>query len=292
MMRFVFISVILFLTPTIVAQDSINTLIDRLNSTERETTVEPRRVPARQEETTYTRPLPFSPFAETYQYNVQRLYESLPKTENTENIPGAIALVNAELKNILAGDKSWSHRQGTQTTYWSGYNFTPIGNHNIEVRNLNTDHYFWCVYGKVQLFIRPTWQSHVPATKTVENYFIVLHFKRGNARPHIDYFTIGGAIITNNTSTLNAISKEATALLATANREAYKIVNSKKEWTIHGRAVDGQFDSYRNGRVTLLRNNARAPFNVTDFSYENQMLLRGYIDHQGISIRDVPNSRR
>jgi len=241
MMRFVFISVILFLTPTIVAQDSINTLIDRLNSTERETAVEPRRVPARQEETTYTRPLPFSPFAETYQYNVQRLYESLPKTENTENIPGTIALVSAELKNILAGEVRFSQGQGTQTTYWRGFNLTPIGGNTIEVRNLNTDYYFWYIYGKVRIHVQRAHAFGIitnnPYTNNVENYFIVLHFKRGNARPHIDYFTIGSAIITNNTSTLNAISREATALLTTTNREAYEIVNSKKEWTIHGSTI-------------------------------------------------------
>jgi hypothetical protein len=162
---------------------------------------------------------------------VQKLYESLPKTNNTTNIPGTDALVNAELKNILSGNKTWTYKQEAQTTYWTGSNLTPIGKHTIEVRNLNTNHYFWCIYGKVQLFIKRTYYPNDTPTRTVQNYFIVLHFKRGNAKAHIDYFSIGNAVITNNTQTLDLISKEATARLARANKEAYEKVIRKKEWT-------------------------------------------------------------
>jgi len=174
MRRFIFAILILFIAATSIAQTN-------------------------REETAYTPPSPFSPFAESYQYNVQRLYESLPEINSTANIPGTDALVNAELKNILSGTKTWTYKQGAQTTYWTGSNLTPIGKHTIEVRNLDSNYYFWCIYGKVQLFIKNTFRPNDTPTRTVQNYFIVLHFKRGNAKAHIDYFSIGNAVITNNT---------------------------------------------------------------------------------------------
>ena len=253
MNRLIFISIILFTTHSVLAQSTL------------------------QKETSYTRPLPFSPFAETYQYDVQRLYEILPKNNDTKNIPGTVALVNAELKNILAGTKSWSPSFGKSM---AAYNITPIGTNKIEVRHLNTDYYFWYIYGKVEFLLTDYRTSY----KTIQNYVIILHFNQGNPRANIDYFTIGDVILTNSTNTLNAISREATALLTKANKEAYEKVNAKTEWTVNEKTEMGNFDSYRNGRVTLIRDNARITHDVVRFSYDEQILIRGYIDHQGISV--------
>ena len=105
MNRLIFISIILCTANSVLAQ---STLIEKLTGTESTAQDEQNQAPKNQEETSYTRPMPFSSFAETYQYDVQRLYEILPKINDTTNIPGTVALVNAELKNILAGKKSWS----------------------------------------------------------------------------------------------------------------------------------------------------------------------------------------
>jgi len=240
-----------------------------------------------QTETEYVPPMPFSPFADSYQYSVQRLYESLPIVNDTKNIPGTTALVNAELQNTLSGTIKWHEPNNPEIQYWRGTNLLPIGKHKIKVRNLKKDYYFWCIYGKVQLFAQQD-QAFIsdpktPKSKIIRNYFLVLHFKKGNAKAYVDYFTIGDVIIANNTKTLDDISKEATALLAEANKKAYEKVKAKSEWTINGKTETGNFESYRRGTVTLKKNDAKTSFRITQFSLNDQLLIRGYIDHQGIA---------
>jgi hypothetical protein len=286
MTRFIFIGFILFIANVTLAQTTeMATLIERLNGAGSTTPTEPSRPQTKQEETSFTRPMPFSPFAETYQYDVQRLYEILPKINDTKNIPGTIALVNAELKNLLAGNKQWWRKQNGQNVLWRGFNITPIGKRIIEVHNLNTDYYFWCIYGKVQLFVQHQ-LTNKPAVKTIANYVIILHFTDGNTNVQIDYFTLENAILTNDTRTLSAISKEATALLVKANQEAYEKVKTKNTWTVNEKSITGKFQRYRNGRVTLNRNNGKTTLDINQFSYDDQILIRGYIDHLGIAIRD------
>jgi hypothetical protein len=214
---------------------------------------------------------------------VQRLYESLPTVEDTEGIPGTRALVDAEIRRLLSGNITW---EGQNRTYWTGNNLLPVGNHKIVTKKLDEDYYFWCAYGQVQFLARRGIISPSPqATKIVQNYFIVIHFRRGDAQAHVDYFLIGDVILRNNTQTLNRISEKATALLAQANRDAYETVKAKSEWTINNRTETGTFVQYRNGRVTLMRGHGRISFDVTRFSHNDQLLIRGYIDHQGIPAR-------
>ena len=240
-----------------------------------------------QKETTYTPPMPFSPYAESHQYNIQRLYESLPNVSNTKDIPGTHELVNAEIKNILSGKIQWQHKNEYKNEYWTGTNLLPIGKHKIEIRNLKADYYFWFIYGKVQFFIHKGWDSPGPAiTKTTENYCIILHFKKGDARAYVDYFTVGNAIIKYDSQILDKVSKEATELLAKANEKAYETVKTKNNWTIDKRTETGQFDTYRNEKVTLTKNNTRTSYDIKRFSYDDQLLIRGYIDHQGIPARN------
>ena len=94
-----------------------------------------------------------------------------------------------------------------------------------------------------------------PPVKNTQNYCLILRFREGNATAITDYFTIGTTILKNNSQTLDTISNEATALLAEANKEAYERVKNKSEWTVSNRTETGNFDSYRNGRVNLTRNN-------------------------------------
>jgi len=240
-----------------------------------------------QTETGYVPPMPFSPFADSYQYNVQKLYESLPKIDNINNFPGTPALVNAELKNILSGTVKWEEENNPNGRYWRGTNLLPIGQHTIEARNLNSNYSFWCIYGKIQLFVQqdqlgvsnPT----TPKTKIIRNYFLVLHFEKDNAKAHVDFFIIENALITNNTQTLNRISNVATARLARANKDTYDKVRAKSKWTINGKPETGTFDTYRRGTVTLKKNDAKMSFRITQFSRNDQLLIRGYIDHQGIA---------
>ena len=240
-----------------------------------------------QTETSYAPPMPFSPYADSYQYSIQKLYESLPEVKNTNNIPGTSTLVNAELQNILSGTITWEEEKNPNGRYWKGTNLLPIGKHKIEVRNLGTDYYFWCIYGKVQLFVQKNVLGIIPPppTKIVRNYFLVIHFNKGNAKAYVDFLTIENALVTNDTQTLDRISKEATARLAKANKEAYDTVKSKSEWTIDKKPETGTFDSYRRGVVTLKKNDAKMSFPITRFSYNDQLLIRGFIDHQGISAR-------
>jgi len=290
MKRIVITSLFIFIASIALAQNTNhNALIERLNRAENTAPTAQSNVRTNQEETTYIRPMPFSLFADSPQYATQRMYEILPKVNDISNIPGTKSLVDIEIKKLLSGSITWG---GNFPPMWEGSNITPIGSHEIEVRNLGSDYYFWCVYGKVQFFAKERFNPRFVPVRTVQNYFIVLHFNRNNSNAIVDYFYIGNVIVRNNAQTLNHISKEATTLLTKANQEAYEKVNSKNEWTINNRAVTGQFDSYRNGRVTLMRNNARTTFNVNEFSYNEQMLIRGYIDHQGISIRDVPSPGR
>lgn len=304
MTRFIFACIIIIIAGTLCAQTRItpatqrqtpqrvqsttkptesNSLIDKLNNPG--TPPEPSKpnTQINQAEITYTPIPPFSPLGNSYQYSVQRLYESLPITKDTTNIPGTTALVNAELQKTLSGSITW----GKNGKSWKGSNVLPIGIRKIEVRNLNSDYYFWCIYGKIQFFLH---QYHflLPnqpvIDKLTQNYFIVLHFKKDNAIAYIDYFTIGDAIVNNDTNILNHISKEATVRLAKANQEAYEAVKIKTEWTINKRTETGNFENYRRGKVTLTRNNANISFDIDKFSYEEQLLIRGYIDHQGIPI--------
>jgi len=114
MRRFIFAVLILFIAATSIAQTN-------------------------REETAYTPPSPFSPFAESYQYNVQRLYESLPEINSAANIPGTKSLAEAELRKTLSGSiyVAWN------TTI---HNLLPIGNHKIIIRKSNNNYYFWCIY--------------------------------------------------------------------------------------------------------------------------------------------------
>ena len=88
-----------------------------------------------------------------------------------------------------------------------------------------------------------------------------------------------------HTASLDRISKEATARLTEANKEAYDKVKAKNEWTIGGKTETGNFESYRKGRVILSRNNGTMPYDISRFSYDDQLLIRGYLDHQGLSVR-------
>ena len=238
-----------------------------------------------QTETNYVPPMPFSQYANSYQYSIQKLYESLPKVEDNRNVTGTRALVEAELKNILSGTVKW--QEGN--TVWRGDNLLPIGKQRIEVRRLTPNRYFWCIYGQVQLFTKRSMLVETnpkPPIRTVQNYCIILHFKDSNAKAHIDFFTIGATLITNNTQTLNTISKEATELLTKANKEAYGKVKVKNEWTINDKTVSGTFDKYQKGIVALTKDDGKKiAFFIPTFSYEDQLLIRGYLDHQGISIQ-------
>jgi hypothetical protein len=241
-----------------------------------------------QTETAYEPPPPFDPYTNSYQYHVQKLYENLPLTPDMNDIPGTTALVEAELQKILSGKIYWEKTTPqNQSSLWSGDNLLPIGKHKIEVRNLNSDYYFWCIYGKIQLFVRRGWSVTTPQvpTKTIQNYVIILHFNEGKANAYIDFFTVGDAFINNNTQTLDKISKEATALLKKKNEEAYETVKNKNEWTINGKKEYGQFDIYRLETVTLTYNNTRRSNKIKQFSYNDQVLIRGYLDHQGIPIK-------
>jgi hypothetical protein len=180
-------------------------------------------------------------------------------------------------------------RKNPNGKYWRGTNLLPVGKHKIEIRNMRTDYYFWCIYGKVQLFVQKDMayvaDPPTPKTKIVRNYVLILHFDKGNAKAHVDFFTMENAFITNNTQILDRISKEATARLAKANQEAYEKVRTKNEWTIDNKTETGTFDSYRRRTVTLKKDDARTSFPIARFSYEDQLLIRGFIDHQGISVQ-------
>lgn len=239
--------------------------------------------------TAYTRPMPFDPFADSYQYTVQKQYESLPIVTNTSNIPGTLQLVKAELHNRLSQSITWK-KETPQGTYRKGTNLLPIGKQKIEVRRLRNDYYFWCIYGKIQFFVHKDFYAvaNTPVVgKAIDNFFIVLHFMKGNARAHIDYFTVGPAIITNNTATLNDISKTAMYIISQSNKKAYEEIISKYRWIIDDEIQTGKFDTYRNGKVTLTKRDRRTTYDIKRFSLEEQILIRGYIDHQGIPIREV-----
>jgi hypothetical protein len=160
-------------------------------------------------------------------------------------------------------------------------NIRPVGQKKIEVRRLNSDDYFWYVYGKVEFFIKEITSRKEPE-RVLKNYFLVIRFNKDSAKANVDFFIIEDFVITNNLKILDKISKEATELLAKKNKEAFNIVKSKKEWTIDRNTESGTFENYRNGRVTLRKNNATTPIEIKRFSYEDQILIRGYIDHQGI----------
>ena len=135
-----------------------------------------------QTNTSYIQPHPFSSFADSYQYSIQKLYESLPLITNTRNIPGTRALAEAELRNNISGNINITMSE------WFN-NLTPIGAHTIEVRRAKTGHYFWCIYGRVQFFYNNVNTRDAPV-RTVRNYCLILHFKPGNAKANIDFFTI------------------------------------------------------------------------------------------------------
>jgi len=241
---------------------------------------------AQQKESEYSPPMPFIPFTDSYQYGIQKLYESLPKTDNLQNVPGTTALASAEIRNVFANAITWEEPNNKIGRYWKGENLLPIGTHKIEVRTLNNDRHFWYIYGKVQFFsgrhLLGVAALQPPVNKTVQNYIIVLHFNKGSAQAHVDFFMVGPNLIKNNKQTLDLISKKATTLLSEANKEAYEEVKTKSQWTIDKKSETGNFDSYRGGRVTLTKNNTRTTYNVALFSYEDQLLIRRYIDHQGI----------
>jgi hypothetical protein len=62
------------------------------------------------------------------------------------------------------------------------------------------------------------------------------------------------------------------------------MVKSKNQWTIDNKTEYGTFDSYRNKKITLhtVKNNGKVSFDIKRFSYDDQILIRGFVDHQGI----------
>jgi hypothetical protein len=79
-----------------------------------------------QQESEYRPPMPFIPFTDSYQYSIQKLYESLPKTDNLQNVPGTTTLASAEIKNVFANAITWEEPNNKTGRYWKGENLLPI----------------------------------------------------------------------------------------------------------------------------------------------------------------------
>ncbi|MDR2755583.1 MAG: hypothetical protein LBC20_07735 [Planctomycetaceae bacterium] len=231
---------------------------------------------------------PFSPEADSYTTSVQTIFENLPLvTDPTKHkIEGTKKIVEAQTQKKLTGK---IHSE----LFIKFDNCKIIGTININTHGPitvnNKTIYFWIVSGEIQYFV-----IHYanPPEQRNEKFFYVLHFENDNWKE--DCLIIGEKIITLNANIQNAAALVAEPLQKKEIETLYKKSIEKEKWNFNNREVQGKLIGYKNEKALIQQDENKRPFqmDVTKFSLDDQELIRAYIDHLNIPVRDIQDKKQ
>jgi hypothetical protein len=226
---------------------------------------------------------PFSPETDTYTVSVQSIFENLPLITDPNIIKNSVTGNNDIIKTII--NKKLS---GTQYFHKYYYNIKIIDKEYIETRGpiktYNDKFYIWTIKGYIQHFYKNK--------KIEEPFFFATHYDNNSKTWNTDYFCIGTYDIELNTTTQNAAALIAEPLRKKKIEILYKKSIEKEKWDFNNREIQGKLTGYKNGKVSIQEGNKR-PFqmDVTKFSLEDQKLIRAYIEHLNIPVRELQNKK-
>jgi uncharacterized protein YxeA len=221
---------------------------------------------------------PFSPEADSYSNSVKATFENLPIITDPDITKNNVIGNEETIKTII--NKKLSGNQYFHTHY---YDIKIIDKEHIETRGpieiYKNKFYIWTVKGHIQHFRNKK--------KIEEPFFFATHYDHNTKSWNTDYFCIGTYDIELNTVTQNAAALISEPLRKKNIEILYNKSIKKEKWTFNNREIQGKLIDYKNGKVSIQDGNKR-PFqmDVTKFSLDDQILIRGYIDHLGIPVRE------
>jgi hypothetical protein len=239
---------------------------------------------------------PFSPDAESYLNIIKNNFESLPNVTDLSKIEGTEKTAEAQTQKRLTGK--------IYRPYFTGNRYNEgkiIGKLNITAKGPATDaiietsiikynkkYYFWIITGEVQYYQRKPFTNK--NEKYNEKFFYVIHFE--NNRWQDDCLFISNEKFDIDDKIQNIVSKTVEPLLKQKNKNLYEIAIKKEKWTFNNRETKGKLVNYENGKVHIL-GNIKKPFemDVTKFSIDDQIIIKGYIDHLGIPTREKQDKK-
>jgi hypothetical protein len=117
-----------------------------------------------------------------------------------------------------------------------------------------------------------------------------LHFENNNWKE--DCLIIGEKIYLSDEKIQNAVALVSEPLLKKKIETLYKKSIEKEKWDFNNRKIQGKLVGYKNVKVNIQEGNKR-PFqmDVTKFSLEDQKLIRAYVDHLNIPVRETQNKK-
>jgi hypothetical protein len=228
---------------------------------------------------------PFSPKADSYTASIQSIFENLPLITDPNiiknNVIGNNDIIKTIINKELSGTKWFNHE-----IY---YDIKIIDKEHIETRGpiktYNDNFYIWTIKGYIQHFRKNK--------KVEEPFFFTTHYNNNSKTWDTDYFYIGTHDIKLNTTTLNAAVLISEPLRKNKIETLYKKSIEKEKWNFNNRDIRGKLIGYKNGKVSIQDGTTR-PFqmDVTKFSLEDQKLIRAYIDHLNIPVRETQNKKQ
>jgi hypothetical protein len=234
---------------------------------------------------------PFSPEADSYIVSIKNNFENLPTiTEPTKhNIEGTEKIAETQTQKRLTGE--------IYHVMFDKYDHsTIIGKPNITIKgpviNNNNKIYFWIITGNIQFyFINRLYKT---SEKRNEKFFYVIHFDKYYNKWKEDYLIVGKNVFTIDDQIQNTVAIVSEPLLKQKNKTLHNTAINREKWTVNNREIQGKLISYNNGKVHILQNGYKKPLqiNVTKFSLDDQILIRGYIDHLGIPVRELQTKKK
>ncbi len=230
---------------------------------------------------------PFSPDADSYAASVRSVFVNLPLVTDPSiiksKVGGTEAMAKAELNRNFSGDLKYGAYKSIQI----------VGETNLEIRgpiDLNRNPtYLWIFTGRVQYFYYLKKND-----KIEEPFFFVTHLEtRYQERWETDCKLIGDESMIIGTDTAkNAAAVVSEPLRRKNLKTKHDEAIAKDEWEFSNRKVKGKLIGYKHGKVSI-QDGSRAPFSldVMKFSLDDQELIRAYIDHLGIPVRESSAER-
>jgi hypothetical protein len=234
---------------------------------------------------------PFSPEADSYIASIKNNFENLPTiTEPTKhNIEGTEKIAETQTQKKLTGE--------IYHVMFDKYdNSKIIGKPNIIIKgpviNNNKKIYFWIITGNIQFYLIN--RLYKTSEKRNEKFFYVIHFDKYYNKWKEDYLIVGEKVFTIDAEIQNAVAIVSEPLLKQKNETLHNTAIKKEKWTFNNREIQGKLINYNNGKVHIIQNGNKKPFqmDVTKFSLDDQTLIRGYIDHLGIPVRELQTKKK
>jgi hypothetical protein len=241
---------------------------------------------------------PFLPDAESYENIIKNNYENLPNVTNISDIDGTENIAEAQAQKKLTGKirphNTTSNYEYTESKIIGKPNITakgPITDTIIKtsIVNVNKKLYFWIITGNIQYHQRKLFTKNIE--KRNDKFFYVIHFENNHWKE--DFLLIGNIVFYNNNTIQNIVSKTSEPLIKQKNKKLYDTAIKKEKWTFNNRELIGKLIDYKNGKVHIQGEKSKIPFkmDVTKFSIEDQILIRGFIDHLDIPARELQQKK-